>query len=58
MQTGDEFAIHEVFYAEDGSIKGWTEQPVFSRTESLEELRVEVQRYAAALEEPVLQNKL
>lgn len=56
IQSGDELAIHEVFCAEDGSIQGWTADPVYPCSESLEELRDDLlQRYAVALDKPVLQ---
>ena len=54
MQKGDQFAIHEVFYHEDGSIKGFTEDPVFPRAEGVEQLAEELKRYALALEESAL----
>lgn len=54
MQSGDEFAIHEVFYAEDGSVQGCTETPVFPRAESAQALRDELAHYALALDAPVL----
>ena len=54
MQKGDQFAIHEVFYREDGSIQGFSESPVFPRAESVEQLAEELKRYALAIEEPVL----
>lgn len=49
-----EFAIHEVFYEEDGSINGMTVDPVYPRAESLEGLREELERYSTALDKPVL----
>jgi hypothetical protein len=54
MSKGGELAIHEVFYAEDGSISGYTEVPVFPRAFSVEELAEELRNYAAALEREVL----
>lgn len=54
MKKGEEYAIHEVFYSEDGAVNGYTESPVFPRAASLEQLSEEMERYAAALNEPVL----
>jgi hypothetical protein len=54
IQRGDEAAIHEVLFRPDGSIEGWTEQPVFPRGETVEELREDLKRYSRALSEPVL----
>lgn len=50
----EQFAIHEVFYDDDGGIAGMTEEPVFPRAQTLEELRSELLRYTSALDEPVL----
>jgi hypothetical protein len=55
MQKGEQFAIHEVFYRGDGSVQGYTENPVSLRAETLEQLAEELKRYALALERPVLQ---
>jgi hypothetical protein len=49
-----EFAIHEALYDDEGQLEGITEDPVFPRAESLGELREELMRYAAALEDPLL----
>ena len=49
-----QYAVYEVFYADDGRIVGYTQDPVFPRAESLEELAVELRRYEAALNEPPL----
>ena len=54
MRNGDEVAIHEVFYRDDGSVRGWTATPVWPRAGTVEELRDELARYARALDEPVL----
>lgn len=52
MRKGDEFAIHEVFFAEDGSIQGWAQDPVYPRADGLDDWRDELlQRDAAALDE-------
>jgi hypothetical protein len=54
MRKDEQFAIHEVFYADDGSVQGYSEEPVFPRAASLELLAEELKRYAQAVEEPVL----
>ena len=56
MRTGEELAIHEVFYNEDGSVQGWTSTPVCPRAESFDVLRSELERYSLALTLPVLEN--
>ena len=54
LERAGEFAIHEVFYDDDGKIAGWTETPVFPRAESLEDLALELERYAQAVDKPVI----
>lgn len=54
VQRDDEFAIHEVFYSDDGSVSGMTAEPVFPRAETLDGLRGEIERYRSALEKPAL----
>ncbi|HEX7708368.1 MAG TPA: hypothetical protein VF701_18040 [Thermoanaerobaculia bacterium] len=54
VQRDDEFAVHEVFYSDDGSVQGMTADPVFPRAETLEDLREEFERYRAAFDKPVL----
>ena len=54
VEHDSEFAVHEVFYRDDGSIAGMTETPVHPRAESLEVLIEEFGRYQRALTEPVL----
>jgi len=51
---GATYAIHEVYYREDGSIKGATKEPVFPVGESVKELEEEISHYAKALELPFL----
>lgn len=36
--SGDTVAMHEVLYAEDGSIRAWAEEPEFGHFESTAEL--------------------
>ncbi|MEK8034908.1 hypothetical protein AACH06_29180 [Ideonella sp. DXS29W] len=54
MVKDGELAIYEVFYRADGSVEGWTENPVFPRASTLKELQLELQRYAEALNKEVL----
>ncbi len=48
------FAIHEVYYAENGEIEFWTENPVQPGGESLSELKRDLEFYRIALRKPVL----
>jgi hypothetical protein len=54
MQKNGQVAVHEVFYAEDGAITGYTADPVSPRADTVEELVEEFRRYERALSEPVL----
>ncbi len=54
VQRDDQFAIHEVFYANDGSVQSMTAGPVFPRAETLVDLREELERYRSALDNPTL----
>lgn len=47
-------AIHEVHYAEDGSITAWTVEPTYLAGETLAEIRSDVNRIALAFSRPVL----
>ncbi len=49
-----QYAVHEVFYCGDGSINGFTAEPVFPRSEDFDGLVAEFDRYRRALSEPVL----
>jgi hypothetical protein len=54
VQRGREFAVHEVFYADDGSVQGMTAEPVFPRAETFDDLRQDLELYRAAVDKPVL----
>ena len=57
-QTGQIiFQIHEVYYAEDGSIDCWTQQPVEPLGTSEAQLRNDVHGFLAAFRLPVLEEK-
>lgn len=54
MLKDGQYAVHEVFYRDDGRITGYTAGPVYPRAESPEGLAEEFERYRRALAEPVL----
>ena len=54
VRRGQELAIHEVFYASERAIVGVTEEPVYPRAETLNDLAEELSRYRAALDAPVV----
>lgn len=54
MNRNGELAIYSVYYAEDGTVRGYSENPTPPCAETLDELREECHRYLAALEEPIL----
>jgi hypothetical protein len=54
MNRDGELAIYSVYYAEDGTVKGYSENPTPACAETLDELRDVCHRYLAALEQPVL----
>jgi hypothetical protein len=51
------YGIREVFYDEDGTVKGWTAEPVDPHGESVDGLRECLQRMLAALDKPVLDER-
>jgi hypothetical protein len=53
----DLFAIHEVFYSEDGEIENYTARPTYPIGETLEELTEEMEFYLKALQSPVLEQE-
>jgi hypothetical protein len=53
----DYFSIHEVFYdLSEKDTVGWTENPVEVAGESIEDLRVTLQRMLACLDKPVIED--
>jgi hypothetical protein len=51
------YQIHEVYYKEDGSIDGWTKEPVEPHGETVEELREDIRYFLHAFRRPVLEEK-
>lgn len=45
-----EFGIYEVFYFDDGSVKGWTKEPLTPTSPSLAELKEDLNLMVAACE--------
>jgi hypothetical protein len=54
MNRDGELAIYSVYYSEDGTVNGYSENPTPPIAETHDELRDECRRYLAALDEPVL----
>jgi hypothetical protein len=48
------YAIHEVYYDENGKVQGWTEEPIRILAESLEDLKVTAERLVECFDNPVL----
>ena len=48
------YAVHAVYYTEDGRITNWSAEPMELSGESVEELSEELGRFRRALSEPVL----
>ena len=51
------YQVHEVYYAEDGDIDCWTQQPVEPLGTSEAQLRNDVHAFLAAFRKPVLEEK-
>ena len=54
MRRYDDLGIYEVYYNEDGSVKGFSENPVSPRGGSISELKLDMERYMEALSKPIL----
>ena len=48
------FEVHEVYYRPDGSIEGWSENPVIPYGETPEELKKDLTKMLQAFEKPIL----
>ena len=58
-QQGDSTTlhIHEVYYSEDGEIEMWSAQPESPCGETIEELRTDLEYFAEALRNPILEER-
>lgn len=54
VRQDDTYTIHEVYYDQEGRITAFSTNPVAPCGETLEELRVDMDRQRRALDEPVL----
>ncbi len=52
------YQVHEVYYAEDGLIDCWTQQPVEPLGTSEAQLRNDVHAFLAAFRQPMLEEKI
>jgi hypothetical protein len=48
------YAIHEVYYDENGKVTGWTEEPIRILEESLQDLKITLQRLLESFDNTVL----
>lgn len=48
------YGIHEIYYAEDGAIRFWTESAVAPSGETLHELKIDMLHMVEALAKPVI----
>lgn len=51
---GELYQVHEVYYADNGEITAWTENPINPTGETPEELKKDFSMQLEALEKPVL----
>lgn len=54
MARGDELAIYEIYYGENGQVAGYSMEPVTPGGGTIEELKINCDLYVAALNKPVL----
>ena len=58
-RTGEAtYQVHEVYYAENGGIECWTQQPVEPLGTTEAQLRNDVQAFLGAFRQPVLEERL
>lgn len=57
MLRDGSYAVHSVYYADDGRVISWSVEPALLIGESVEELGEELERFRRALCEPVLDYK-
>jgi len=51
------YKIHEVYYDDNGKIKGWTTEPVLPCGENVDELREDIFYFLQALRQPIFELK-
>jgi len=51
------YEIHEVYYRLDGTIKGWTENPINPSGETPEELKQDIFMHLEALQKPIIDHQ-
>lgn len=58
-QTNGEiyYGIHEVYYDDDNKVNSWTENPVRVQEESIEELRITLERMLKSLDKDIIDEK-
>jgi len=54
MNREGELGIYEVYYSDDGTVKGYSAEPTSPGAETLEALRENCRLYLTALEKPIL----
>jgi len=54
IRKGEEYAIHEVYYDDQGAVETCTVEPVGVAGDTLAELREDLAHYIRALDRPVL----
>lgn len=53
-ETANVYQIHEVYYRADGSIEGWSQEPIAPYGECVSELKADLSYLITALHKPVL----
>ncbi len=57
IKTDKVFAIHEVYYNEDGTICAISEDPMYPHGESIKELKGDAEHFLLAFNKPVLKRE-
>jgi len=57
MTRNDELAIYEVYYYEDGRVRGYSANPTFPAGATIADLQTNCDLYLAALAKPVLEHR-
>jgi hypothetical protein len=54
IKKGDYLTVHAVYYDNDGTIKGWSENPFSPEAEDLDELRASLKLMLESLDKDVI----